>query len=282
MKPIILLQTDFSNTWSAVASMKGVIKIVDRELEIHDLCHDIKMFDPWEASLSLNTCEPYWPKGTVIISVVDRGVGTSRKASVALLNDGTYVVTPDNGSLTHLKYSVGIKEIREIDETRNRYAAKENVSVFHGRDLFGYCGALLASGQISFEEVGESYPVEEVVECAEYHIKPELSENEAKCFVMTGLKHFGGIQFNITNKEWKEKGYKIGDIINTKIYYKNNLVFDKDILYGNSFGDVNVGEPIIYCGSSLFLSLDLNQANFMATYNINTGVDYTVELKKIN
>ena len=200
MKPIILLQTDFSNTWSAVASMKGVIKIVDRELEIHDLCHDIKMFDPWEASLSLNTCEPYWPKGTVIISVVDPGVGTSRKASVALLNDGTYVVTPDNGSLTHLKYSVGIKEIREIDETRNRYAAKENVSVFHGRDLFGYCGALLASGQISFEEVGESYPVEEVVECAEYHIKPELSENEAKCFVMTGLKHFGGIQFNITNK----------------------------------------------------------------------------------
>ena len=140
----------------------------------------------------------------------------------------------------------------------------------------------MASGQISFEEVGESYPVEEVVECAEYHIKPELSENEAKCFVMTGLKHFGGIQFNITNKEWKEKGYKIGDIINTKIYYKNNLVFDKDILYGNSFGDVNVGEPIIYCGSSLFLSLDLNQANFMATYNINTGVDYTVELKKIN
>ena len=59
MKPLILLQTDFSNTWSAVASMKGVIKIVDRELEIYDLCHDIKAFDPWEASLSLNTCEPY-------------------------------------------------------------------------------------------------------------------------------------------------------------------------------------------------------------------------------
>ena len=50
MKPLILLQTDFSNTWSAVASMKGVIKIVDRELEIYDLCHDIKAFDPWEAS----------------------------------------------------------------------------------------------------------------------------------------------------------------------------------------------------------------------------------------
>ena len=55
MKPAILLQTDFSNTWSAVASMKGVIKITDPELEIYDLCHEIKSFDPCGASLSLNT-----------------------------------------------------------------------------------------------------------------------------------------------------------------------------------------------------------------------------------
>ena len=40
MKPVVLLQTDFSNTWSAVASMKGVIKIVDPELDIQDLCHE--------------------------------------------------------------------------------------------------------------------------------------------------------------------------------------------------------------------------------------------------
>jgi S-adenosylmethionine hydrolase len=38
MKPMIVLQTDFSETWGAVASMKGVIKKVDRELEIQDLC----------------------------------------------------------------------------------------------------------------------------------------------------------------------------------------------------------------------------------------------------
>ena len=55
MKPCILLQTDFSLTWSAVASMKGVIKIVDPSLDVQDICHEIKSFDPWEASMSLNT-----------------------------------------------------------------------------------------------------------------------------------------------------------------------------------------------------------------------------------
>lgn len=123
MKPFLLLQTDFSNTWGAVASMKGVIKLVDPALEIYDLCHDIKAFDPWEASLSLAAAEPYWPAGTVIVSVVDPGVGTARRACAALLRDGTYVVTPDNGTLTHLKHGVGIQTVREISP-KHRFPAQ--------------------------------------------------------------------------------------------------------------------------------------------------------------
>ena len=117
MKPFLVIQTDFSLSWSAVAQMKGVMKIVDPELEIIDLCHEIKQFDPWEASLSLQATEPYWPKGTIFVSVVDPGVGTPRKACAAKLRDGNIVVTPDNGTLTHLFHSVGVTEVREIDET---------------------------------------------------------------------------------------------------------------------------------------------------------------------
>ena len=282
MKPIILLQTDFSSTWSAVASMKGVIKLVDRELEIQDLCHDIKNFDPWEASLSLNTCEPYWPSGTVIVSVVDPGVGTDRKASVALLNDGTYVVTPDNGSLTHLKHDPGIREIREIDETRNRYKGREEVGVFHGRDLFGYCGALLASGKITFEETGPSYPVEEVVECEEFYLKPVLKQGYAEGWIMTGLKHFGGIQFNILNSEWKKCGFEEGDMVDVQIFYKGEERYKECVLYHRSFGFVKEGDPILYCGSSLYLSLDLNCDNFMAVHHIDTGRNWTAVFSKHN
>ena len=73
-------------------------------------------------------------------------------------------MTPDNGSLTHIKRFVGIEEVREIDETVNRLPSTRGTSVFHGRDLFGYTAARLASGIIDFDGVGQSYPVEEIVE----------------------------------------------------------------------------------------------------------------------
>lgn len=281
MKPAILLQTDFSNTWGAVASMKGVIRIVDPELEIFDLCHDIKSFDPWEASLSLNTVEPYWPKGTVIVSVVDPGVGTIRRASAALLCDGTYVISPDNGSFTHLKNSVGIKEIREIDESRNRYRGGEEVSVFHGRDLFGYCAALLASGNISFEDIGPSYPVSEVVECEEFYYQPKVSGRTVSTWIMTGLKHFGGIEFGITNEEFRALGYREGCPVRVVICHNAQVVFNQDVPFAKSFGFVEKGDPVLYCGSSKYLSLDCNMDNFMDKYNIGIGKEWTAVLSPV-
>lgn len=280
MKPIIVLQTDFSETWGAVSEMKGVIKIVDRELEVEDSCHEIKCFDPWEASLAIDAVEPYWPKGTVFVSVVDPGVGTSRRACVALLKDGSYVVTPDNGTLTHLKHNVGIVAVREIDETVNRYHARENVSVFHGRDLFGYCAAKLASGIIDFEGVGPEYPVDEVVECEEYYLKPLIRDHYASGFLMTGVKHFGGVEFNITNEEWKKTGFHLGDPVEITITNGSKTYFRECVPFEKSFGFVEKGKPVLYCGSSMYLSLDLNSSSFMAAYGIDTGKDWTVILKK--
>jgi S-adenosylmethionine hydrolase len=280
MKPIIVLQTDFSETWGAVSEMKGVIKIVDRELEVEDSCHEIKCFDPWEASLALDAIEPYWPKGTVFVSVVDPGVGTSRRACVALLKDGSYVVTPDNGTLTHVKHNVGIAAVREIDETVNRYHARENVSVFHGRDLFGYCAAKLASGIIDFEGVGPQYPVEETVECEEYSMRPVIRDHYAEGFLMTGVKHFGGVEFNITNQEWRTTGFQLGDRVEITIANKGKTFFHQAVPYEKSFGFVAKGDPVLYCGSSMYLSLDLNSASFMDAYGIDTGKDWTAILKK--
>ena len=70
MKPSIVIQTDFSLSWGAVAEMKGVMKQVDPGLDLVDLCHEIRNFDPWEASLSLATVEPYWAPGTIFVSVL--------------------------------------------------------------------------------------------------------------------------------------------------------------------------------------------------------------------
>ena len=103
MKPILVFQTDFTYKEGAVSSMYGVVKTVDRELEIMDGTHELPQYDTWSASYRLYQSLQFWPEGTIYVSVVDPGVGTSRRACVAKTVDGYYIVTPDNGSLTHVK-----------------------------------------------------------------------------------------------------------------------------------------------------------------------------------
>lgn len=120
MKPIIVIQDDFSTTWNAVSSMKGMIKTIDPSIDIEDGTHDIEPFNIWMAAQELETVESCWPKGTIFVSVVDPGVGSKRRACAAKLKDGNIVITPDNGTLSLVAAHVGIEEVREIDGTVNR------------------------------------------------------------------------------------------------------------------------------------------------------------------
>ena len=91
------------------------------------------------------------------------GVGTKRLSVVVKTADGHYIVTPDNGTLTHINESIGIVAVRQIDERVNRLPNSGESYTFHGRDVYVYTAARLAAGVISFEEVGPVCEVEQVV-----------------------------------------------------------------------------------------------------------------------
>ena len=164
MKKPLVLQSDFGTADGAVSAMYGVAFGVNPDIIISDLTHDIPQYNIWEASYRLIQTVTYWPEGTVFVSVVDPGVGSSRKSIVAKTAEGHYIVTPDNGTLTHIKKITGIVEAREIDENVNRLAGSGESYTFHGRDIYAYTGARLASGVITFEEVGPAVNVDEIVE----------------------------------------------------------------------------------------------------------------------
>ena len=130
MKPLVF-QTDFGLVDGAVSAMYGVAYTVDPQLRIHDLTHDITPFNIWEASYRLIQTINYWPEGTVFVSVVDPGVGSDRKSIVAKTNSGRYIVTPDNGTMTHVIRLEGIAEVREIDERINRLPCSGESYTFH-------------------------------------------------------------------------------------------------------------------------------------------------------
>ena len=280
MKPSIVWQTDFSLTWGAVNTMRGVVKQIDSELECFDITHDIEQFNVLAASRELAFVVPFWPKGTVFVSVVDPGVGTKRKACVAKLKDGNYVITPDNGTLTHVYYETGIEEVREIDTTINRYKGTEDVSVFHGRDIFAYTAARLASGIISFEEVGPAYPVSEIIIEDYKYVKATVTSTNIKGIVISVLDPFGSIVFNILTKDFIKIGYNHGDVVHVKISHNDKVYFEEDVPYEKSFGYVDLNKPVLFNSSSNYISIGLNQNSFRDTYHIKEGKDWVVELSK--
>ena len=120
MNKLLVFQTDFGLDDGAISAMEGVSFGVSRDLNIRHLTHNIPQYNIFDASYRLYQAINYWPEGTVFVSVVDPGVGSSRKSVVAKTVTGQYIVTPNNGTLTHINKFVGITELREISERTNR------------------------------------------------------------------------------------------------------------------------------------------------------------------
>lgn len=205
----------------------------------------------------------------MFVSVVDPGVGTSRKASVARLKNGSYVVTPDNGTLTYLWDMIGIEEIREIDEARNRYN--------NTRDLFAYCAAKLASGIITYEEVGAAYPVEEIIWHEVYGA--EVSDKYVKAYIQS-YDPFGSAELSVLNVDFAKTGFKHGDMTEITITCGGKEVFREKVPYERSFGYVPVGENLIFNDLASFVTIAANQAYFAKKYNLDKEKEYVVEIRE--
>ena len=277
-KPILVFQTDFTYKEGAVSAMYGVVKTVDRELEIFDGTHEIPQYDTWSASYRLLQSLPFWPKGTIYVSVVDPGVGTSRRACVAKTANGYYIVTPDNGALTHVKREFGITEVREIDETINRLQTTRGVAIFHGRDLFGYTAARLASGIITYEQVGPSYPVDEIVEHPV--LEPEIEKDCARGIFEIDDPNFGNLWTNIPLERFRKAGFSYGDMVHTKVFHGDALVFEDSVLFHQSFGFAKKGCPMLYNNELMKIAMAVTQGSLSKEYGLGYGPEWTVELSK--
>ena len=276
MHPLVF-QSDFGLVDGAVSTMYGVAYCVEPGLKIHDLTHDITPFDIWEASYRLIQTIRYWPEGTVFVSVVDPGVGSDRKSIVVKTNSGRYIVTPNNGTLTHVIRFDGIASVREIDEKINRLPHSGESYTFHGRDVFSFTGARLAAGIIDYEGVGPELPVDSLVSLP--IVEPYLDGN-AVCGTIDVLDvRFGSLWTNIPRTLFLETGIRYGDRVSITIENDTRCVYRNIILFGKSFADVFVGEALTYVNSLDCVAVAINQGSFARAYNVGTGNSWRIRLE---
>lgn len=272
----LVFQSDFGLVDGAVSAMYGVAYTVEPRLNIHDLTHDITPYNIWEASYRLIQTIRYWPQGTIFVSVVDPGVGSDRKSVVVKTASGHYVVTPDNGTLTHIIRFDGIEAVREIDEHVNRLPRSGESYTFHGRDVFAYTGARLAAGIIDFEGVGPEMKPEDLVRLP--IIEPRL-EGSAVCGTIDVLDvRFGSLWTNIPRTLFLQTGVHYGDRVSITIENDTRCVYRNIILFSKSFADVYMGEALAYVNSLDCMAVAINQGSFARAYNIGTGNSWRIRI----
>ena len=278
MKKALVLQTDFGLGDGAVSAMYGVAYSVSEDLMVADLTHEIPQYDIWEASYRLIQTVAYWPKGTVFVSVVDPGVGSTRRSIAVETVTGQYIITPDNGTLTHVKKMIGIRAARVIDESVNRLPNSGESYTFHGRDVYVYTGARLAAGVIDFAGVGPEVDTDSVIELSTVDA---VYDGEKVCGTIDVLDvRFGSLWTNISRETFRKLGVEYGSRVEIVIENETRILYKNILVFAESFAKVSVGEALVYINSLDNIAVAINQGSFARAYSIGTGTNWRITVRK--
>jgi len=138
---MIVLFTDFGLAGPYTGQVKAVLHQRAPGAPVIDLFADAPLRDPRAASYLLAAYADWFRAGTVLLAIVDPGVGGAR-APLAALIDGRWFVGPDNGL-----FEIALRRAAAAQTWAIAWRPETLSSSFHGRDLFAPVAALLARGE---------------------------------------------------------------------------------------------------------------------------------------
>ncbi|MDE3103101.1 MAG: SAM-dependent chlorinase/fluorinase [Chloroflexota bacterium] len=151
-RQVVGLLTDFGTRDHYVSSMKGVLLKAVPDVQLIDISHEIAPGDITEAGWVLNAAWRDLPEGSVVVCVVDPGVGSERRG-IAIQAHGRRGVGPDNGTLELV--ARGSTDGEAVELTVRALWRHPVSPTFHGRDIFAPIAARLATGA-ALREVGDA------------------------------------------------------------------------------------------------------------------------------
>jgi S-adenosylmethionine hydrolase len=144
---MIILFTDFGVQGPYLGQMEMVIRQSLPSAPVVNLVADAPAFDPRASAYLLAALATSIPAQSVVLAVVDPGVGGERLPLVAEV-DGVAYVGPDNGL-----FEILMRRGKTVRAWEIVWRPEHLSASFHGRDLFAPVAARLAAG-LSPEDAG--------------------------------------------------------------------------------------------------------------------------------
>jgi S-adenosyl-L-methionine hydrolase (adenosine-forming) len=138
---MIVLFTDFGLEGPYTGQVAAVLQQAAPAVRVISLFADLAPGQVKPAAYLLAAYAEWFPTGTVLLCVVDPGVGSDRRALI-IEADGRFYVGPDNGL-----FEIVLRRAAHAATWQITWRPPALSASFHGRDLFAPVTAKLAQGE---------------------------------------------------------------------------------------------------------------------------------------
>ncbi|MBE0429056.1 MAG: SAM-dependent chlorinase/fluorinase [Thermoleophilia bacterium] len=259
-RKFITFLSDFGYIDDFVGTCHGVIKKIAPEVEIIDITHEIQRHHILQGAVVLANTLPYMPE-SVILAVVDPGVGGQRKPVAIRTARGRFLVGPDNGLLSLAANRLGGAE-EAVELACTAFALPHVCKTFEGRDLFSPVAAHITRG-VSFEQLGSPLPVDQLEQA---QLPEPVRSKDGITARVIYVDRFGNVQLNLTPDDLASIGAKQGGFLSV-------LHGDEGwkVPYVETFGDVAPEEILVYEDSYGKIAFSVNQGDAGRIFQIGEG-----------
>jgi len=262
---VIALLTDFGGSDYFVGVLKGVITSINPRVRIIDITHGVEAFNIQKGAFQLFASYRFFPRGTIFLTVVDPGVGTSRR--ILLAQTGKYYfISPDNGLLTYVLSSEKLVCLYEVKNPR--FFLTPSPTTFEARDKMAPVAAWLSLG-IDPAEFGP--PTSRWFRFANQ--EPSLAGEELKGEVFY-IDQFGNVITNVEGSWLKELAAKSQES-NFFLRIKNKQISH----YSSTYAAAPYGKVSFLIGSLGLVEIFLREGSAAQTLGVEVGDEVIIGLR---
>ncbi|MEX2502750.1 MAG: SAM-dependent chlorinase/fluorinase [Trueperaceae bacterium] len=262
--PVFLL-SDFGNDDVYVGVVRAVLAGVAPHAPLHDLTHQIAPFDLLAARFQLAAVLPWLPNGSVLLAVVDPGVGSDRRglALQAAAPDGrtVHAVGPDNGLFASLlrparaPYGTDLRAHAAVDLAPDPDHRPGPGATFDGRDRFAPAAGRLARGE-PLASLGATVTLDAL---AAPSLLAPRREGDVVVGTVLHVDRFGNLISDLTPDVLPAPPWR-ASIANVTVRGPSR-----------SFASVPRGSPLLYLGSSGTAEVAVREGNAAAVLAAERG-----------
>jgi len=263
---VVAFLSDYGLADEFVGVCKAVIAGLAPGTTVVDLTHEVAPHDVQAGALALVRAVQYLPEGSVVLAVVDPGVGTERRL-VAVTCEAATLVGPDNGLLAPAVAMLGgARLVVEITNPDLRIPAPG--ATFAGRDVLAPAAAHLARG----EPVTDLGPAVDPAGLVPGILGlPETRDDGTVEAQVWWIDRFGNCQLNVGPEDLRALGGSPDAPVEVRIGERA-----KAARWVHTYADAKPSELVLVVDSTGLLSLALDRRSAAAAYGIETGTAVTL------